>query len=92
MPAKLAPGEIQQPLSQFTGSDVVYRHLLMPIYYTAGIKHMAETCQAHWLVDAIASWRPRCKRDAMLGDMQFWRLRKEGDGWMLVCDRGQGSG
>jgi len=50
---------------------------------------MAELCGAYWLIDAIASHQPRCRKDKMLRDMQFWFLRKKKDGWILECERDQ---
>ncbi len=89
MPA-MSITQIQECLAQHTGSDIVHKHLLFPIRYTAGVKHMAELCRAWWLVDAIASYQPRCMKDRMLKEMQFWSLRREKNGWALICYRDEG--
>ena len=53
---------------------------------------------AFWLIDAIASWQPDCRRDPALRQMQFWTLKKfeipmapKWDGrWVLFCERDEG--
>ena len=52
---------------------------------------MADLCGAYWLVDAIASWQPRCRKDLMLREIQFWTLRKKDGGkWTLQAERDEG--
>ena len=46
--------EKQSGLDQFTGTDHYYRHL-GKFVYTDGIKYMAETAEAYWLLDVIFS-------------------------------------
>ena len=41
-------------LEQFTGTDHYYRHL-GKFVYTDGVKYMAETANAYWLLDVIFS-------------------------------------
>ena len=42
-------------LIQFTGSEHWYRHAMVrDILYTDGVKHVAETAGAYWLIDEIA--------------------------------------
>jgi hypothetical protein len=75
-------------LEQFTGTQNHYKHLL-GILYTDGIKHLAEEAGAYWLIDAIASWQisPKVKRDPMLQEIQFWKLRVNNNSAILTCER-----
>lgn len=42
-------------LAQFTGSEIWYRHgLVRNVHYTQGVRHVAETGGAYWLIDKIA--------------------------------------
>lgn len=54
--------------------------------YTDGIKFLADTCGAYWLIDAVASHQPdvtKVLNKHRLGGFQVWRLRKAGDVWTL---------
>lgn len=64
------------------------------LIYTDGIKLVAETCGAYWLIDAVASHQPDIQRQlAKLGerDFQVWRLEpmRDAEGaiqyWVLDC-------
>jgi hypothetical protein len=75
-------------LEQFTGTEQYYKHV--GILYTDGVKHLAEEAGAYWLIDAIASWQisPKVKRDSMLQQIQFWKLRvKPDNSAVLTCER-----
>lgn len=68
-------------LQQFTGDEDRYSHgLNRHIRYTIGVLYLAETGQAYWLIDAIASYlgqatmREALARDPRLETLQFWRL------------------
>jgi hypothetical protein len=77
-------------LEQFIGSETVYRHWSGRLAYTEGVKYLAQKCEAHWLIDAIASWQlsPKVKRDPMLQQIQFWKLRVNPDkSAVLTCER-----
>lgn len=65
--------ETEQTLAQFTGGGDYHRHFL-GLVYTSGVEALAELCGAHWLIDAIASYQPKCRKDAMLHDFQIWTL------------------
>jgi hypothetical protein len=73
--------EILANLAQFTGDLARYRHPLNPnVIYTPGLLYLAESCQAFWLIDAIASYygteqmNAAIKRDPRLEYLQFWDL------------------
>jgi len=48
------------------------------VVYTDGAKYVADSCQAHWLLDLIASHQPEIKRKHPRGYVfQVWELRRE---------------
>ena len=64
-----------------TGSDSFYKHFL-GLTYTDGIAFVAETCGAHWLIDIVASYQPKLRRE----EFQVWRLRHMDSGaWAIEC-------
>lgn len=74
---------------QTTGSENVYRGLC-GLLFTEGVRYVADTCGAFWLVDAIASHQgaARVRREPF----QVWNLEREGltpdagepsEGWVL---------
>jgi hypothetical protein len=49
------PNELPD-LGQFTGTTTWWKHPLYPNFqFTDGIRHVAETAQAYWLLDVIFS-------------------------------------
>ena len=53
-----SPAEIEAGLSQFTGTENYYRAGVGKLLYTDGVKYLADAAEAHWLIDAIASYQP----------------------------------
>jgi hypothetical protein len=82
---ELTSAEIEAQLGQFIGSENYYRHWTGALVYTDGVKAMAELCGAYWLIDAVASWQPQCRKDKMLRQIQFWTLRRTEDNQWLLC-------
>lgn len=82
--------QLQKSLNGFTGTEQYFRHW-SGLLYTDGVKFLAETAQAYWLIDAIASWQKKAIKDKMLRDFQFWSLQtKQGSelkGANLICFR-----
>jgi hypothetical protein len=76
--AKMAVAELQAGLDQFSGSLTMTRHWTGRLYFTEGVKFLAENAGggAYWLIDLIASYIPKCQKDEMLRDFQVWRLVK----------------
>ena len=79
--ARIRAAKIAAELSQFTGSDCVYRHSLNPgVVYSEGVRYLAQEASAYWLIDAITSYfgspemRRALSRDGRLADLQFWQL------------------
>ena len=76
----------QEALSQFTGDLDRYRHSLnRSAIFTPGVKFMADSGGAYWLVDAIASYlrpaylKPLIERDPRIGELHFWKLTVAAD-------------
>ena len=67
-------------LSRFTGTSGYHKNWT-GFRYTDGIKHLAEKAGAYWLIDAIASYQYKLKRDPDLARFQLWILSvaKEGE-------------
>ncbi|MBI4977969.1 MAG: hypothetical protein HZC28_10815 [Spirochaetes bacterium] len=47
--------ELKTALAGFQGSEQYYRHWLRNIVYTEGVKYLADTAGAYWLIDIVAS-------------------------------------
>lgn len=75
--------------AQCNGSEDFHRHALARrMVYTNGVRYVAETCGAWWLVDAIASYIATTKR-VQAEDFQVWTLHAAGEnGAELVCTNG----
>jgi hypothetical protein len=76
-------------LAQFTGGEQWFKHRLGPVY-TEGVKHVADTAGAYWLIDSIVinQTRPKIKGE----EFQSWKLRVdlEKHTGVLTCDDGDG--
>ncbi len=59
--------ELNQGLAHFYGTENYYRHALSGLRYTDGIQYLAEKAGAHWLLDAIFSYRRK-------EPFQVWKL------------------
>lgn len=84
--------EINKNMSNSTGTMGYHRiNVVFPnVVLTDGTKTLAEDAECFWLMEKIASYQPKCKKDPeeMLQYMQFWTLSKQEDGtWLLVCER-----
>jgi len=64
---------LSKNLQHFSGSEDFYRHFL-GIYYTDGVKYLAENAQCYWLIDAIASHQPKLQKIEALTEFQLWFL------------------
>jgi len=82
--------EIESGLGQFTGTECYHRlsALHLGLVVTDGVKFLAQEAGAFWLIDAIASYQPKCRKDASLRDFQFWTLDvAEDHSAVLKCER-----
>ena len=69
------------------GSENFYCHKPSLILYTDGVKDMAETCQAYWLIDLIISHQ--CKKVVNLERFQVWELKRvKDDAFTIVATDG----
>jgi hypothetical protein len=74
-------------LCHFTGSETFHQWSGLFRYHrmTEGVKHLAESCGAFWLLDAIASHHVKaCKKDRRMFDFQVWTLEKKKTGALLA--------
>ena len=62
----------------FTGTCQWYR-LSPRMLLTDGTMWLAESAGAFWLMTAIDSWQPRCRKDQSLREIQFWTLKVNAD-------------
>lgn len=81
--------DLEKELSGFIGTENYYQTNLFGVKYTDGVKHMAEICNAYWLITAIAShqYRAQCRQH---NDFQCWKLtvNVEAGTAELTCDDG----
>ena len=55
-----------------------YHRVHPNLLLTDGVKFLCENAECFWLMDIVASYLPKCARDPMLANIQFWHLRKGG--------------
>lgn len=82
--------ELEASLGGFAGTECYHR--LSPLHsglvVTDGVLFLAQEAKAFWLIDAIASHQPKCRKDASLRDFQFWTLDVADDhSAVLKCER-----
>lgn len=84
--------EITARMANHTGCLERFRHWTGRLQYTDGMKDIADQCDAHWLIDAIASHQS-AKVNKECDGFQVWTLKWLGDkngvdqGWVLECRR-----
>jgi hypothetical protein len=80
----------ESDLQQFTGTDNWYRHALnRKITYTDGVKYLADSAGAYWLVDEVAIHN-MCTPKVRAQEFQVWKLTVDGSKARLVCEDGDG--
>lgn len=71
------------------GTSRYYRHPLSSIVYTDGVRDLAETCEAYWLIDLIVSHQTRLP--VAQHPFQVWELRQvKGFRYEAACTDGNG--
>jgi len=82
------PHLTKEDLRQFTGTEFWYRHpFKRHILYTDGVKYVAETAGAYWLVDEIVFSQMKKKLAAQ--PFQHWKLKvKPNATATLTCEDG----
>lgn len=81
--------DILEYIAQCNGFENHYRHWLKRLTYSEGVKFVADTAGAYWLIDAIVSHQTaRVIREC--DGFQVWTLRKNktGNGARLICTDG----
>ena len=79
---------LRRELTNFTGSETYYRHHLSGMLFTEGVYHLAQRAKAYWLIDLIASWQEKARRDPWLRDFQLWELTvRENRSAVAICFR-----
>ena len=78
-------------LIQFTGSEHWYRHAMVrDVLYTDGVKYVAETGRAYWLIDEIV-FAQRFDKLLAAEAFQSWKLTVNADRTAtLICGDGDG--
>ena len=77
-------------LNEFTGTEG-YHQWSPGIVATEGAKYVAETGEADWLLDLIASHQLEIRRHHPDVDFQVWHLRKNKTGGAVAtCEDGDG--
>ena len=59
-------------LAMHTGTATWFRHWTGSLVYTEGVKYLAETFGAYWLIDLVASWCPH--KNLRGEDFIVWKL------------------
>ena len=78
-------------MAQFTGSETFYRYgLAGDVLFTEGVKYVADTVGAYWLLDIICIanvYEPKVRAE----EFQLWSLSVQENATALVtCDDGNG--
>jgi hypothetical protein len=81
--------EIENGMAYMTGTSEYTRWspLFRNHVLTDGAKFIAESADAYWLMDAIASYHHKCMKDDMLRDFQSWKLKVNDSAGVVSCDR-----
>jgi hypothetical protein len=78
-------------MAQFTGSETFYRYgLAGDVIFTEGVKYVADTAGAYWLLDIICIanvYEPKVRAE----EFQLWTLAvRENATGVVTCDDGNG--
>jgi hypothetical protein len=77
--------EILSTLAGFSGTECYHRLTLLPLKATDGVAYVAESCQAFWLIDLVAShWLKLKQREPFLSVVG----KKTGDSMRVVITDG----
>ena len=84
-----ATTDLNTILSDFTGSQTIYRHALTKLVYTEGVQYLASTFGCSWLLDKILI-EARLNKNLLNEQFQVWVLSRQGHGFLLTCTDGNG--
>ncbi len=85
---------VREYMRHANGSNTFERHWTKALASTDGVRFVADTCGAHWLIDAVASHQ--FDRKVRGEEFQVWTLKTKGAGdrwntpWRLECEDGNG--
>lgn len=94
--SQLTPEQIKSNLAHYTGDVIRHRTMFKNVIFTPGVKAMAELCESHWLIDAIASHiavNPKLKEAVARNErlyLQFWKLTVKDREARLECREDSG--
>jgi hypothetical protein len=75
-------------LRKFKRPSVFHCHPSQAFTYTDGVKFLADTLQAHWLIDVIARLQPVALSFSDLARFQLWEFfPRDGKDALLFCSR-----
>ena len=85
----LSVEEIKKTLPHFIGTQNYYRHILGGFNYTDGVRYVAQSCEAYWLIDAIASYQfnRHIRTNQDLQRLQIWKLQVNDKKGILSLER-----
>ena len=87
---KMTKDELKAALRNFTGSENWYRQPLFKNFTnTDGVQFLAETAEAHWLIDLILSSQYIAAVKAE--PFQCWTLSVKDNAAVATCDDGNGT-
>jgi hypothetical protein len=71
----------------YSPEEKLYCYPLVPVYYTPGVKFVADRGEAYWLLDKVATMQldPTIAKEQQ---SQFWTLHVHEQTWALVCQDG----
>ena len=72
------------------GTDSYIRHRLSGLIYTEGVKDMADTCKAYWLIDLIGSYAPKLTEEQKAWLTWDLQVAKD-DSAVITADDGNGN-
>ena len=79
--------ELRANLRSFIGTTEYYRHW-SGMRFTDGVRYLADSANAYWLLDVVASWQRKALLDASLREFQLWELFVRPDRTArIVCSR-----
>ncbi|MCU7550419.1 hypothetical protein OCK74_14960 [Chitinophagaceae bacterium LB-8] len=64
------------------GSDHFFQHRPSRIYFSQGVKDLADICSAYWLLELIISYQ--CKRRIKAEGFQVWELKRINEDRFIV--------
>lgn len=79
--------QFRADLKQFTGTEQWYKTAFPGYTYTDGVKFVAETCGAYWMIDYVVSYQGSTK--SLQGeDFQTWYFEKDEDRMKVIVEDG----